>query len=352
MTITFDLDRYCSYLIAIEAERALGEFAQHPPLPVSPIRFQHPPDPQVELSVMMPVWQPAAPALERALRGLAAQDFGGIAHEIVVADDASASDVARRCFERARLPNARFTRHETNQGGIGNFNWCLAAARGRWIHLLHQDDWVEPGFYTALLRGATVDPATDLRFCRTRLREEPEGRTRLMFDEAPAAGVLDGFLERQVMSQRIQFAGAIFTRRAVEAVGGFDPEIGPAADWEFWARIGSRFKVHYEPAQLATYVLHPASWTNRGAAGFADACAFQRYHRALQRMLGYVEAAKRRATATGFFRNMLRRVLNIAVAHRQAGTPQAGRPVAEALFVGCREAGLLPDVERILFGIA
>ncbi len=351
MNITFDLDRYSRYLIAIEAERALREFAAHPPAPPPSIGFLQPADPELELSVVMPVWEPAAPQLERALRSIAEQEFGDIRHELVLVDDASRSDVARRCFERAALPHARYHRHETNQGGIANFNWCVSAARGRWIHMLHQDDWVEPRFYASLLRGEPGASPTDLRFCRTRLREEPGGGTRLMFDEAPAPGVLEAFLERQTVCQRIQFAGAIFTRRAVETVGGFDPEIGPAADWEFWARLGSRFRVYYHPDLLATYVLHPASWTNRGAAGFADALAFRRYHLTLQRMLGYVDVNRRLSTAEGFLRNMLLRIFQAAVAHRKAGAPLASRPLGEALFVGCKETGLLPDVERILFGI-
>ena len=352
MNITFDLARYCAYLLAIETERALWEFASAPSLPAPPgITFLQPEDPDLELSIVMPVWEPGVAQLDRALRSLKTQDFGGIAHEIVLADDASATEAARQCLDRAGLGKARYHRHESNRGGIGNFNWCLSAARGRWIHMLHQDDWVEPSFYRSLLRGPAATSGTDLRFCRTMLRDEPGGQTRLMFDEAPAPGVLEAFLDRQTASQRVQFAGAIFARRAVETVGGFDPEIGAAGDWEYWARIGSQFRAYYHPGQLATYVLHPDSWSNRGAAGFADARAFRSYRLVLRRMLGYVDAGKRRATAAGFLRNMLARVVGIAMRHRQAGTPEASRPIGEALFAGCREAGLLGDVERILFGI-
>lgn len=352
MNVTFSLERFCQYVLALETEHALRLFAeQGRTWPEPKLNFQHPQDPQVELSIVMPVWNPDAAQLERALRSLKDQDFGDLRYEIVLSDDASKDDTARAVLERVGLPCARYHRHEKNIGGMPNFNWSVSAARGAWIHMLHQDDWVEPGFYQALLRGPAAASGTDLRFCRTRLRDETVGQTRLMFDEAPAAGVLAAFLDRQVVCQRIQFAGTLFSRRAVEAVGAFDLEIGPAADWDFWARIGSRFSVWYCPEQLATYTLHAASWTNRGAAGFADARAFEKYRITLQRMLSYVAPEKRRATAAGFLQNMFGRVIDIALRNRQQGKAIASIPLGHALFTGCKQAGFLPDVEKILFGV-
>jgi glycosyltransferase involved in cell wall biosynthesis len=351
MNVTLDLQRFCEYVLAIETEHALREFAESGgPAAVPPLPFHEPATSEVELSVVMPVWNPDERQLERALNSVAAQEFGDIRCEVVVSDDASTNGVLERVLRRVRRRDVRVHRHPRNIGGMANFNWSIAAARGEWLHMLHQDDWIEPGFYRALLRGDAAGSQAELRFCRTRLRDESAQQVRLMFDEAPVPGVLRQFLERQSISQRVQFAGALFSRRAIEAVGGFDEQIGPAADWDFWARIGSRFQVYYHPGQLATYVLHQDSWSSRGAAGFADARAFQKYRLLLQRMLSYVPASRRRTTARGFLQNMLMRVLDLARRNHQAGLPAASVPAGQALFVGCSVADLWPDVQKVILG--
>jgi hypothetical protein len=351
MNISLNLQRFCQYVLALEVERALRDFAEQPPPAARPFTFHEPLDPNLDVSIVMPVWNPDPKQLDRALRSIASQKFDGIRYEFVVSDDASTGNVAERMVAKSGISNVRYHRHEANIGGLPNFNWSVASARAGWIHMLHQDDWVENGFYSALLRGCAAATDTGLRFCRTFLRNDNTGQTGLMFDEAPAAGVLSAFLERQTVSQRIQFAGAIFSRSAVEAVGGFEAEIGAACDWEFWARIASRFQVYYEPRQLATYVLHEASWSSRGAAGFADAKAFAKYRLVLQRMLTFVPPERRRATAQGFMQNMLARIIDVAQRNKKAGSPQSSIPVGKALFVACEETGILADVEKVLFGI-
>ena len=351
MNISLNLQRFCQYVLALEVERALREFAETGGKgPELPVQFLKPSDPQIDLSIVMPAWNPDPRQLERALRSLKGADFTGIAYEFVVNDDASQSEAVPILLKKVGLPNARYHRHPSNIGGLPNFNYCLASATGAWIHMLHQDDWVEPGFYQALLRGPAAQTRTDLRICRTLLRNDNTGGTGLMFDEQPEAGVFEQFMERQTISQRVQFAGAIVSRAAVEKAGGFDPSIGAACDWEFWARIGSGHQVYYDPRQLATYVLHDASWTSRGAAGFADARAFERYRIVLQRMLGYVSAEKRRAVAQGFLQNMLSRIIDVAQRNRKAGDPKASIPAGNALFVACKETGLIADVEKVIFG--
>ena len=352
MIVNLPLQRFVQYVLALETQYALREYAERGPLPALPgLSFHHPKNAGIELSVVMPVWNPQARQLERALSSLASQDFGDIAHEIVVCDDASKDDSAERVVKSFNLPTLRYQRHASNIGGIANFNFSYAEGKGTWLHMLHQDDWVEPGFYQALLRGPAATSATELRYCRTKLHDETAGQTRLMFDEMPAPGVFTDFMDRQTISQRIQFAGTIVSRHALETVGGFDAQIGAAGDWEFWARIGHQFKVFYHPAQLATYTLHAGSWSNNAAAGFADVKAFERYRIVLQRMLAYSAPAKRRATAAGYLQNMLSRLLDKALVNRQQGKSIASIPLGHALLLGCKDAGILPDVEKILFGI-
>jgi glycosyltransferase involved in cell wall biosynthesis len=352
MNINFNLQRYCEYLIAIEAEHALREFATAPaPLPPPAIAFQHSHDPETELSILLPVWNPDPKQFDRCLRSLAGAKLDGINYEVIVSDNASDTDVVNRCLNQAKVPHLRYVRQPVNIGGFPNFNWCIAASRGSWLHLLSHDDWVEPDFYVKLLRGEAATSGSELRFCRTRICDETANQTRFMYDEAPTAGLIGNFLDRQCISQRIQLVGALFSRKAVEQVGGFDGVLGAGADWEYWVRISSKFPVFYHPEPLANYALHQGSWTNREAGGFADAESFRKYRRILQRILTSVPPEKRRAAAAGFMQNMLGRLIGISMENRKANALDANRQLGIALFSGCQEAGLLGDIEKVLLGL-
>jgi hypothetical protein len=76
-------------------------------------------------------------------------------------------------------------------------------------------------------------------------------------------GVLENWLERITIRQRIETASIVVRRSVYEELGGFLPGLCYALDWEMWRRIASRFQVWYEPKILACYRLHDLSATAR-----------------------------------------------------------------------------------------
>lgn len=348
MKLTLEVEKFLRIAGALEAERAMRECAE---ISVDEqalrIEFMSPPDPQIELSILLPVWNPDKRQFARCLASIRAADLSGISHEVIVSDNASETENVRECLAVAGLTQVRYHRQPANIGGFPNFNWCIGASRGQWLHLLSHDDWVAPAFYRNLLRGPAATSGTALRFCRAAIHDETSGRSGLMFDEAKTEGVLPEFMERQACSQRIQLVGAIFSRQAAQAIGGFDPTLGPGADWEYWARLGSRFPVYYHPAQLATYVLHQASWTQRAGNGEDDE-SFRQMRRILLRILRHLPPERRRPGASGFMMNMLQRLVGVARRNKLTGRIGQNRVVAGALLTASTEADLLPDIEMVL----
>jgi len=218
------------------------------------------------------------------------------------------------------------------------------------MHLLSHDDWIEPEFYQKLLAGKADESESHLRFCRTIIYDEGTKQSRLMFDEAPEAGILKSFIERQSACQRIQLVGAVFSRKAVEDLGGFDGTLGPGADWEYWARIGSRFPVYYHPGQLATYTIHQTSWSNR-EGNFENAEAFRKFRNILCKILKHLPPDKKRAAALGFMSNMLQRLISVACRNKRNGQLEQNRPVVEALMSASHDAGIQADLEMILASV-
>ena len=68
-----------------------------------------------------------------------------------------------------------FVRNERNLGMAGCWNKCVQIARGRWVHLLHQDDYLNPGFYERLEQAEKQHPDVDLLATRSFLsgRSQP-----------------------------------------------------------------------------------------------------------------------------------------------------------------------------------
>ena len=219
--------------------------------------------PRPRLSVMIPTYEPG-PFLVEALRGILAQDPGPAAMQIAVVDDASPTvDVAALLATVA--PAGRIELHPAaqNLGLAGNWNRSVSLARGEFVHLLHQDDLILPGFYERLLHGFAADSAVGMAFCRHAFIDEAGTWTRRSHRERWRSGLLGRWLARISQRQRIQCPATIVRRDVYERLGGFRSDLTYALDWEMWVRIAAAYAVWYEPRLLACYRRHRSSETSR-----------------------------------------------------------------------------------------
>jgi len=230
---------------------------------VVPIAPRHEEGPDVTLSVMMPVYNPERREyLRSSLESVLAQDKGPEWAEIVVVDDASSVATARSVAAEF-APRVSYRRSPENLGLVGNHNLCLDLARGRFVHILHQDDRIEPGFYDALLGPLSADDGLAAAFVNCRFMDTDGAHTSRMPLERPQAGELTSLFRRLAFVQRIMFPSIIVRRAAYEAHGGFSPSRIYAFDWEMWGRLAAVERFWYEPRPLAHYRHHPASATSR-----------------------------------------------------------------------------------------
>jgi glycosyltransferase involved in cell wall biosynthesis len=215
-------------------------------------------DKRPKFSVLIPTYRPDATLLRQALLSVLNQDRGPEAMEIAVVDDASPDrrpDDIVRGVGGGRIGMYRQAR---NLGLARNWNACIGRARGEWIHLLHQDDRVRPGFYSALERGL-YSPDVAIAFCRHSFLDSADKIVGQSDLERESPGVIPDFLMRIASGQRIQFAAALLRRSACIAAGGFNESLVFALDWEMWVRLASRHAVWFEPRILACYRVHEKS---------------------------------------------------------------------------------------------
>src|SRR6476659_2783793 len=134
----------------------------NPPL-IFPLEEKNSPRPY--WSVMIPTYKPRADYLKQTLRSILQQDPGSEQMQIEVIDDCSMDDTASEVTPRVGAGRVTFHAEPKNRGLDNTWNRCLERARGDWVHILHQDDFVLPKFYDLLRKGAQQSDAGAL-FCR------------------------------------------------------------------------------------------------------------------------------------------------------------------------------------------
>jgi len=210
------------------------------------------------ISVVVPTYRPDPRFLRETLLSVLRQDLGADVMDIDVVDDASPDDRPDAVVADVGGGRIGLYRQPRNLGLARNWNACIERARGDWIHILHQDDCVAPGFYEALQSGMD-QPNVAIAYCRHAYIDADGTVIGLSYLERESPGIVEDFLRRIATEQRIQFASAILRRTACLEAGGFDPAMVFALDWEMWARLASRAKVWFEPRVLASYRLHDKS---------------------------------------------------------------------------------------------
>src|SRR5262249_43670150 len=129
-------------------------------------------------SVMMPTYN-CSEHFELALRSVLDQDPGADRMQIGVIDDCSTNGRAEEIVGRLAPGRVGFHRQSQNVGLCRNWNTCLRRSRGHWVHLLHQDDLVMPGFYETLDRSIGDRPEVGAAFCRHAYINDHGERTSL-----------------------------------------------------------------------------------------------------------------------------------------------------------------------------
>lgn len=187
-------------------------------------------------SIMIPVYN-CDEYLKICLKSVLSQDFGSALMQIEVVDDCSTKGNPELIVKEFGKGRVDFYRKEKNEGAIANFNTCLKRSKGELVHILHGDDWIENGFYSAINDAVNKYPDIALYASRTNFvdqRGEHLGvsNRRYSYEESPNDD-LSIFWEENPL----QFAGVVFRKSFINQVGNFDTNLIHCADWDMWLRL-------------------------------------------------------------------------------------------------------------------
>ena len=187
--------------------------------------------------------------------------------ELLVSDNSAANndcEITARA-ELAHQPQGQWRYFRNAPGGnvTSNWNMCLSRARGHFVQMLHDDDYLRPGalaHLVAALRTARGQYEV-LRFgvdvvdiSGRVLKHQRPRRARYL---APATAL------EQVLtdSSFVRMPALVASRAAYAAVGGPDPTQENTDDTDVWARLFARYGLYQVPACVACYTVHAGALT-------------------------------------------------------------------------------------------
>lgn len=209
-------------------------------------------------SVMLPTYNPDAQYLEKTLRSVLEQDPGPESMQIRIIDDASPNEFDLEAFaERLAPGRIEVERRPANGGMAATWNACVENARGEWVHILHQDDLVLPGFYEHLQQGIEAHPELGAAYAQHYMIDGDGKRDWLMSQNpAKAPGIVEDWVRYVFVELSFQTPSIVVKREVYERLGGFRPEMRYALDWDMWKRLAAAYPIWYDPTPLACYRRH------------------------------------------------------------------------------------------------
>lgn len=194
------------------------------------------------VSVVMPVYEPDARLLARALRSVRRQMYP--AWELIAVDDGSPSRAAERVLRRfaRRDERIRFERSAANEGISRATNRGVALARGEFVALIDQDDLLRPEALLETVRRLLESPEADAVYTD----QATVGRFGRLVHVFPKPDF------SHVYALGVMYVGHLLTvRRELIEELAFDPAYDGIQDFELLLRLIERgARVEHVPLVL------------------------------------------------------------------------------------------------------
>lgn len=211
----------------------------------SPVALAEP-----RLTIAIPTYRRPERIRETIASVLAQTDLGGV--ELVIVDDDPASggvEPLLSAMPALRDIAFRYYRNAVNAGLFGNWNTCLALARGTWVSVLNDDDLLDPGFVATIRQTLATDPTIDAVACSLRFLDQRDGTAIPAAPVSRAERIRNLFRFGLGTTRRLRPAqmffgsiagsglGLVVRTDVIRALGGYRAGDYPSADYFFMTRL-------------------------------------------------------------------------------------------------------------------
>ncbi len=183
--------------------------------------------------------------------------------ELIVGDNASSRPIEP--VVAAIDPSIRVIRHSEDLGIFGNMNALIAESRGDWCHVVHDDDWIMPGFYRRFAAAVAEAPHVQVVSISTRVVDEERGTNRANYPWCDESGMIDGtdLLKKLHSANTLAIVGMLISRQAYHRMGLYREDLHHTGDWDMWQRLARRCPWYFCIENLARFRVHKDTATKR-----------------------------------------------------------------------------------------
>lgn len=206
------------------------------------------------VSVILPTFN-RPEMLAEALASLAGQTFGDF--EVLVVNDGG-RDVTE-VLERFSGLRVRQLRHEANRGLSAARNTGLAAATGRYVAFLDDDDLLYSHHLETLVAHMQADPACQVAYTDSLQAVQACVDGAWVVERQFLAHSIAFDRRRLLLDNHLAVQCVLMRREVATAIGPFDTSLPVYEDWDFWLRAARSHPFHHLPVVTSEYRVRPSA---------------------------------------------------------------------------------------------
>ena len=207
-------------------------------------------------SIIVPLYN-KAPYVKKALDSIVSQTFTD--WECIIVDDGSTDNSAAICeeylknkFETLNLKLEIRILRQPNSGVAKARNVGVENSSAPFVCFLDADDWWEPEFLMTMAEA--IEKCPDAGIYGVNYDSVRKGVVRKV-----VSGIKTGLINYFQAYSRPPYAMPLWTgavvipRKVYDEIGGFDPMLKMAEDFDLWTRIALKYPVYFTDRPLAYY---------------------------------------------------------------------------------------------------
>lgn len=142
-----------------------------------------------------------------------------------------------------------------------NWNSCIKRARGKYIHILHDDDYVAPSFYDEFYRFICTKPGFGLYYCSSQVVDE---KGQFLNVHRTINPYEDTSSVRKIRASYLSCPEVVISRDCCRQLSNlFNPTYSAIVDQDMWARLILAYNAAFLDKYLAFYRFGNTNETSR-----------------------------------------------------------------------------------------
>ena len=193
------------------------------------------------VSICIPTYN-RAHMVNRAIESALSQTYPNI--EIIVVDDGSTDNTDDLVFSY-QDSRVTYVKNFKNLGQFRTFNRCIELAKGKYIHILHSDDYIDSEFTRICVDFLEDNPNVGMTFTSIQMQTENQTIDRVLFENDTIFHAPEGFRQILLRDTLVNCPTVMVKMEVYQQIGGFSLEYPYSGDYYQWLKISRCFDIAY-----------------------------------------------------------------------------------------------------------